>query len=91
MTALRAIEFGIPVIRVCFYKVFQGLLNPYGRIIAQIPLNEENVISSYIPLALQSQTFYSSYRDMPVLLFLCLLILTNIFILFKKRGFRVAV
>jgi len=74
MTALRAIEFGTPLIRTAGTGI-SGIVDPYGRIIAKLPLNKEGVISSYIPFALENKTLYSIYRDIPVLILLSMILL----------------
>ncbi|NRA74183.1 MAG: apolipoprotein N-acyltransferase [Rickettsiales bacterium] len=76
MTALRAIEFGIPVIRVAGTGI-SGIIDSYGRVIVQMPLNKKGTVSSYIPLALEDKNFYFAYRDVPILLFLGVIFFMN--------------
>lgn len=62
----RAIEQGIPVIRNANTGI-SGIISPYGRVIAFIPLLQKNVINAALPQALPP-SFYSLYGD--VLFFL---------------------
>jgi apolipoprotein N-acyltransferase len=83
MSRLRAVEFGIPLIRVASTGV-SCVIDPYGRILTQLPLDKEGIISSYIPLALESKSFYTSHGDAPAILFLCIIFLATYLISFKK-------
>jgi len=83
MSRIRAVEFGIPLIRVASTGI-SGVIDPYGRVLAQLALNDEGIISSYIPLALQSKSFYLTYGDTPILLFLASILLYNYLISRRK-------
>jgi apolipoprotein N-acyltransferase len=83
MSRLRAVEYGIPLIRVASTGI-SGVVDPYGRVIAQLALNEAGIISSYIPLAMQSKSFYLTYGDAPILLFLAAILLCNYLISKRK-------
>jgi apolipoprotein N-acyltransferase len=80
MSRLRAVEFGLPLIRVSSTGI-SGVIDPYGRVLAKISLNKKGIISNYIPLALQSKTFYTNYGDTPIILLLSgILLLVYLFL-----------
>jgi apolipoprotein N-acyltransferase len=74
MSRLRAVESGVPMIRAAITGV-SGVVDPYGRVLGQLPLNEEGIISSYIPLALETKTFYITYGDTPIILLLVIIVI----------------
>lgn len=55
---LRAIEFGLPVVRVANTGI-SGVIDPYGRVLAAIPVGVESISDVFLPKALTS-TRYSS-------------------------------
>ena len=83
MSRIRAVEFGVPLIRVASTGI-SGVIDPYGRVLAQLALNDEGIISSYIPLALQSKSFYLTYGDAPILLILAAILLSSYLISRRK-------
>tara|TARA_R110002051_G_scaffold141578_1_gene214792 strand:+ start:35610 stop:37049 length:1440 start_codon:yes stop_codon:yes gene_type:complete len=62
---LRAIEQGIPMVRVANTGV-SAMIDARGRVTAQIGMNEANFIDARLPDAL-STTVFSRYGDWPVL------------------------
>ena len=88
MNRLRAIEFGLPLIRVATTGI-SGIVDPYGRVLSMIPLDKEGTISSYVPLALQFKTFYTTYGDVTALLFLSgVFLFIHLFYNIKHNIFR---
>ncbi len=75
MARMRAIEYGIPLIRVAGTGI-SGLVDPYGRVVAKIGLNKEGVLDVNLIKNTRS-TIYAKYGHWPlgILLFLTLLIL----------------
>jgi len=76
---IRAVEFGIPVIRVA-NTGYSGLINPYGEIIEKLNFNKEGTLSFKLINRLNG-TMFVKYGDF---LFLILIIFTFIFNLLSK-------
>lgn len=77
---LRAIEEGLPLIRDANSGV-SVVIDPVGRVIAQLPLNVEDVLDSKLPKAL-GWTLFSAFGDAP---FAALMALTLLLALLGKR------
>ena len=71
-TRLRAIEQGLPVARAANTGV-SALIDPYGRILASHPLNEQGVIDAVLPAAL-APTIYARLGNWPVWVLLLTLV-----------------
>lgn len=78
----RAIEQGIPVLRSANTGI-SGIIDPYGRVIKKIDLEQSGVIDNPLPLKTNFRTFYALTGDylylgiISMLFFLC--------IIFRKR------
>lgn len=59
----RAIEQGLPVVRTANTGV-SGMIDPYGRVIASLPLNTDGYIDVQLPEPLPA-TFYSKWGEVP--------------------------
>ena len=59
----RAIEQGLPVARAANTGV-SGMIDPYGRVIASIPLNTDGFLDAQLPAPLPP-TFYSRWGELP--------------------------
>lgn len=59
----RAIEQGLPVARAANTGV-SGMIDPYGRVIASIPLNTDGFLDAKLPEPLPP-TFYSKWGELP--------------------------
>ena len=77
---IRAVEFGIPVIRVA-NTGYSGLINPYGEVIEKLNLNEEGIISFKLINKLNT-TMFRKYGDHLFLILIFLIFVLNL--LFKK-------
>ncbi|WP_421696308.1 apolipoprotein N-acyltransferase [Aestuariivirga sp.] len=58
---LRAIEQGLPVIRAANTGI-SAVIDPYGRVVSHLPLMEQSVIDSALPVALDG-TLYGHWGD----------------------------
>ena len=61
MAQVRATEEGLPVIRVANTGI-SAVIDPHGRILKSLPLNQTGIIETHIPTAL-SATFYATYGN----------------------------
>lgn len=59
---LRAVEEGLPLVRDANTGV-SAVVDPYGRITAQLPLNVEDVLDADLPAAIPGRTPYSRTGD----------------------------
>jgi len=75
MARMRAIEYGIPLIRVAGSGI-SALVDPFGRVIAKIPLNQEGVLDVDL-IKNKAPSIYAlqGYLPLGILLFITLLIL----------------
>jgi apolipoprotein N-acyltransferase len=69
---VRAVEQGLPVVRVANTGI-SAVIDPYGRIISQLPLAAAGVIDSNLPFALP-KTLYARVGD-GIFALLCLLLI----------------
>ena len=63
-TRVRAIEQGLPVVRAANTGISGAVIDPAGRIVAQLGLGIEGVLDAPLPAAL-SPTPYARYGDLP--------------------------
>ena len=73
----RSVENGLPVIR-SSNKGISAIIDPYGRVIKKLPLNEEGSIYSRLPVEI-SETIYSRYEN-----FILLALLFLYFLCYRK-------
>jgi apolipoprotein N-acyltransferase len=62
-TRVRAIEQGLPVVRAANSGI-SAVIDPYGRITAQLALGVEGVVDSLLPAA-AGPTIYGRFGDIP--------------------------
>jgi apolipoprotein N-acyltransferase len=63
---LRAIEFGLPVLRAANSGI-SAVVDPYGRVLDSLPLGYQGVLDFPLPGALNA-TLYSRTGDLPMML-----------------------
>ncbi len=82
---LRAVEFGVPMIRAANTGI-SAIIDPYGRVIAQIGLGITDVLDSPLPKGLVS-TAYRRYGEVSFLsLMFCLLLLSGFARAWDRKG-----
>jgi len=83
MTKYRAIEQGIPLIRVAISGI-SAIFDSYGRIVSQIGLSKDGLVSAILPYPLKSKPIYSAEFEYAIILIMALLSLIIFFINSKK-------
>ncbi len=72
-TQLRAVEEGLPLVRVANTGI-TGITDAYGRVIVQTGLNEDAVIDSGLPAALAEPTWFGRHGNLTFLVITLLFI-----------------
>jgi apolipoprotein N-acyltransferase len=62
ISQMRAIEQGVPLLRVANTGI-SAIIDAHGRVVQQLPLQQQGVIDGAIPSPLATPTFYASYGD----------------------------
>lgn len=73
MTRFRAAEEGLPIIRAAGTGI-SAVIDPYGRVVSSLGLNEQGVIDSGLPRPLDGTTPYARFGD----LFFALLVILGL-------------
>jgi apolipoprotein N-acyltransferase len=69
MARVRAVEEGLPLVRAANTGI-SAVVDSYGRVVAQLELNETGVVDAPLPQALAAPTPYARLRDLPLMMFL---------------------
>lgn len=83
MTRVRSIEEGLPLVRAANNGI-SAFIDPYGRVLASLQLNERGFTDANIPQPLLNKTFFSEKGYMTFLLLtiiMILIIITNLIVL----------
>jgi apolipoprotein N-acyltransferase len=80
MNKIRAIENGIGMLRSSNNGI-SAIIDPVGRVINSLSINEISFIDNYIPKKLNNRTIYSQYGDIVALIFIILILLIHYFLL----------
>ena len=86
LTRMRAIEEGIPLVRVV-YRGISAVFDANGRFTAQIPFDEAQGLVTQLPQPLAARTLYSLYGSTPygILLLIFGLFMISLMVYFVKR------
>jgi apolipoprotein N-acyltransferase len=79
-TRVRAIEEGLPVVRVANTGI-SAVIDPVGRIVARLDLGVEGVLDARLPAAI-APTFYARTGDIPA----AMIVAVAIIIVIRRRG-----
>ena len=60
---LRAVEQGLPMVRAANNGI-SGVVDPVGRVLAQLPLDAVGVLDVRLPAPLEAPTFYARWGDL---------------------------
>ena len=82
-TRLRAAEEGLSIIRVANSGI-SAAIDPLGRIIGQIPLNQSQILDVSLPSKLSTKTIYGNYGNFVPIIFISLLIILAIYLCLHK-------
>ncbi|MBQ4874846.1 MAG: apolipoprotein N-acyltransferase [Rickettsiaceae bacterium H1] len=87
MARIRAIEEGIPMVRVANAGI-NAVIDSYGRIISLLPLGEEGIIDVKLPESIPGFTFYSKiadYIDQLIFAITVLILLSVVYLIMKNK------
>ena len=76
-SVVRAVEEGLPVVRVA-NRGISGVIDPYGRLRATLPIDEASVTESALPKP-SEETVFSRYRNQPFFLLLIISLVISMF------------
>lgn len=65
MTRMRAVEQGVPLVRAANNGI-SAVIDPYGRIVAKLGLNEVGIVDSKLPEPADTHTVYAQYGLLPL-------------------------
>lgn len=82
ISRIRAVENGLPMVRVANNGI-SAIIDPLGRVIKKLDLNETNYIDGLIPKKLDSPTIFSKFGNITILLIVFFIFLVN-YLLDKK-------
>ncbi|MBF0268235.1 MAG: apolipoprotein N-acyltransferase [Alphaproteobacteria bacterium] len=71
---MRAVEEGLPLVRVANSGI-SGVIDPYGRVVAELGLGQEGILDSRLPKPLNEATIYARTGDVPSIGVLILLLI----------------
>ena len=71
MARMRAIENGIPLIRVANTGI-SGIIDSYGRIISKTQMLHSTTLDGYLPQKITNNTIYSNFAELTILLLIAI-------------------
>lgn len=70
----RSVELGLPMVRAANTGI-SALIDPFGRVLKQIPIEETGVIDFELPQKLGAPTLYSIVGNLPVLVLVLMILI----------------
>lgn len=64
MSRVRAIERGLPLVRVANTGI-SAVIDPYGRVLAQLPLAAEGAMDARLPQKIEGETLFAQVGNVP--------------------------
>ncbi len=93
ISRIRAVENGLPLIRSANNGI-SAIVDPLGRVLNKLELNEVNIIDSYLPLKLNTPTIYAKYGYLSLIGALVIVLMLHlvyyVIIVFKKNTTQLA-
>ncbi len=83
MTRLRAIEYGVPVVRAANSGI-TAIIDPYGRIVKKLGLGKKGVIDCELPKS-RDLTVFSTLGNTPAVIIVCLAVFVFIILALHNR------
>ena len=84
MSRIRSIEQGLPLVRAANTGI-SAVIDPYGRAIRTLKLNERGIIDQTLPLPLY-RTFYAQNGEVPVLIVLFVLWILSVWQIRRRKA-----
>jgi apolipoprotein N-acyltransferase len=85
MARARAIEEGIPVVRVANTGI-SCVIDPCGRVLKSLAYGKEGVIIQPLPQPISGRTLFVLWRDVPYLLFVAIILMSIMIILLSRKS-----
>ncbi|NBX04479.1 MAG: apolipoprotein N-acyltransferase, partial [Alphaproteobacteria bacterium] len=80
MARMRAVEQGLPLVRVANTGI-TAEIDPYGRILATIPLGQQGVLDVKLPKPLPARTVFNEHKN----IFMLLLVIISGLLMLRQR------
>ena len=87
ISRMRAIENGIPMLRVANNGI-SAIIDPLGRVIKKLDLNEIGIVDGTVPTKLDFQTFYSRMGDYSSLIAIFLVLIIQSMVNYILKNYR---
>lgn len=84
ISRMRAVENGLPMIRVGNNGI-SAIIDPVGRVIDSIGLNQFNILDGFIPLKIAEKTAYSVYGYISLFLLIVIVLILQALVMFVSR------
>ena len=83
ISKMRSVENGLPMIRAGNNGI-SAIIDPVGRVVKRLDLNQIDIIDGLIPLKLLLPTIYSEYGQITVLAWVLVIFMLQLVVIFFK-------